>query len=156
MATAGFTHEKIVRHTHTYNLATSRPAEVMATAEKEAESFLSNGGANKAASDYSDTVTRVGINKAGGTYAYWIQAGDEKDAPCASSADSVTTSFINLYLVKSESASGTNVRAALDAAERDAKKYAKDNDLEFSKDIVTVFSYEDNLVVCWSTEADDE
>lgn len=156
MATAGFTHEKIVRHTHAYSLTTARPAEVMATAEKEADSFLSNGGANKAASDYSDTVTRVGINKTGGTYAYWIQAGAEEDAPYASSADNVTTSFLNLYLVKEESASSANVRAALDTAERDAKKYAKDNNLEFVKDIVTVFPYDGNLVVCWSTEADDE
>ena len=155
MTKADFRRENIVRHTHTYSLDAARPADVVALAEKEADSFWGAEELSKAAALFSDTVTKVGVNdETGEMYAFWIQAGDDGEAPFSSSASNVSSHVVNLYLITAEAATAGNFRAVLDEAEKDAKEYADANNLEFQDDIIAITHNGDDLAIIWSTEAD--
>ena len=155
MAKADFRRENIVRHTHTYSLDAARPADVVALAEKEADSFWGTEELSKAAALFSDTVTKVGVDdETGEMYAFWTQAGAEDEIPFPSSANTVTSHVVNLYLITADAATSRNLRAVLDEAERDAKEYADANNLEFHEDIIAITHNGDDLAVIWSTESD--
>jgi hypothetical protein len=154
METKDFGTATIVRHTHTYKLSSSRPADTMAIAEADATDFW-HADISPEAELFSDTVIKVTADSnTGEMFAYWIQGGSADEQPHGSKAEITETSHIHLYTLGAESATSSKVRAVLDKAEQDAKAYAEANDLEFNEDLVALSHDGDQIVVMWSTESD--
>lgn len=145
----------IVRHTHTYKLSSSRPADTMAIAEADATDFW-HADLSPEAETFSDTVIKVTADSATGEmFAYWIQGGTAEEEPHGSKAETTGTSLIHLYTLGAEHATSSRVRAALNKAEQDAKAYAEANDLEFNEDQVAISHDGEQIVIMWSTESDN-
>jgi hypothetical protein len=155
MGTEDFTTATVVRHTHTYKLSSSRPADTMAIAEADAADFW-DADLSPEAELFSDTVIKVTADSATGEmFAYWIQGGSAEEAPHGSKAETTNTSLIHMYTLGAEHATSSRVRAALNKAEQDAKEYAEANDLEFNEDLVALSHDGEQIVVMWSTESDN-
>lgn len=155
MSTENFEKNTIVRHTHIYKMSPSRPAETMAAAESDATSF-SSSGISPEATAFSDTVIKVRADgNTGEMFAYWIQGGASNEQAYPSTATKVEESRIHLYAMDAEYATSSKVRAVLDAAELDARKFAEENHLEFDEDIVALSHDGEQIVVMWSTESEN-
>jgi hypothetical protein len=147
---------KIVHHSHIYDINPTRPvSEVITTAEADAENFWNSGSLSTVAEQFSNPDVKVGANEDGGMYAYWSQSGAVSEDAFASKADSIGTELANVYLIPSPHPSASEVRAALDKAEADAKAYAESNDLEYSDGIVRLTATEESIVIMWSEESDE-
>lgn len=149
--------EIVARHVHHYDLSATRPADTFATAAEDAESFWGQDDDNLPLASvlYSETTVQMFPDpETGKLSVYWIQAGEENDAPFESSADSVATHHLHIYTIDSPAASMSAVRSVMKKAENDAKDYAKQNDLIYKDDMIGVIYDEESISILWSTETE--
>ena len=136
-------------HNHKYSVDGKLPADVMRTATRDLSECLAHAGDDR--SDNPGSLIEAVIDENGGMYFEWSEETEADEEPWDSNDDKIETCYIHAYVIENSSASADEIRATLDAAEKDAFKYAEANDLEYTSEIIGVSFVDNMFTAVWST-----